>query len=245
MKESYNKSVPSVSYNTAMDMLARKLEIHSGASGKDAIRAFDEALVHARDAAHASVYSKLLATCGRSTALQVSEDIAQSVAVRLFDGRVRARIASNLPKLKTAGDRRRWFGKVIYFTSCTAMRDGMRGPRFVSLDERDENGAWKLADFVDAISHSTLLPSQSVATREALEGMLAELAAKWQSTKSSRKVAGWSPADEIIGLADVSDRPSKEVIAKRTRERRQEEAGDIANRWRKRFEDPDMNGPSL
>lgn len=238
MKEKYNRSTPSVSYTTAMDLLARKLAIHSRASGKHADRALDEALVHARDAAHAGAYSRLLATSGRDTALNHSEDIAQSVAVHLFDGRVRARILSNLPKLKSAEDRKRWFGKVIANRCNEAMGKGMRGPRFVSIDASDRT----IADYIDSISApQSLLPDQVVARLENIKGMLAEQERHWRSSKSAKAVTDWSPADEIIGKADEGDRPSEEVLSKRTRQRRQQEADEIARKWRQRLDD----GPSL
>jgi hypothetical protein len=247
MKEIYNKSVPSVSYSTAMDLLAGKLAIHSRSTGKNAARAFDDALVHARDAAHATVFNKLAASCSYDKALQDAEDIAQSVALRLFDCRVRARIVSNLPRLKTANDRKCWFGKVIAYTTCSAMREAMRGPKCVSIDVRDETTRkWKVADYIDVMSASYLQPGDKIAMWESVKGMLEELRDKWQSTKTSLQVKDWSPECEIIGMADLGDRPKEDVLSKRTRERRQEEAGDIAEKWVKRMKRIDSNeGPSL
>jgi len=122
---------------------------------------------------------------------------------------------------------------LIAYTSSGAQRDGLKGPKFVSMDDQDEvTGAWKLADFVDAISaDSSLRPDKAAANRESYQAMLDELAAKWQSSKSSRKVTDWSPADEIIGKADENDRPSEKQLPKRTRQRRQEEANDIVRKW--------------
>jgi len=248
MKENYNYSTPSVSYTTAMDLLAGKLAIHARSTGKNADRALNDALVHARDAAHASAYSRLLSACGRDAALNHSEDIAQTVAVRLFDGKVRARIISNLPKLKSAEDRKRWFGKVIAFTSFSAMRSGMRGPKFISLDDRDERSPGRsISDFVDMLSApQSLLPDQALSMLETIEGMLGDLNAHWQSTKSATSVTDWSPADEIIGKADETDRPDEERLSKRTRQRRQQEAEDIAREWRKRLDGPQAGeGPGL
>jgi hypothetical protein len=230
MKEKYNKSTPSVSYNTAMNLLAGKLAIHSRSTGKNADRAFNDALMHARDAAHASAFRKLASACSFDKALQEAEDIAQSVAVRLFDGKVRARLISRLPDLTTEACRKRYFGKVICYAINGVMRSNLRGPRFISIDSHDGiEAGWKLAEFADEIAATSPMPSELVEKLDGFKHALKPVVADWNASKAAAKVQSrakvkdWSPVGELLGRFDASDRPDPKILTKRTRQRRQNE----------------------
>lgn len=208
-----------------MDLLARKLDIHSRAIGKNAERAFDDALVHARDAAHASIYNKLLALCGSGKALQEAEDIAQSVAVRLFDGKVRARLIGRLPSLTTPSARKRFFGKVIGFSIHDVTRKNLRGPKFIPIETREgEEAEWKLMDYIDKIAAQGLMPNELAEIFDGLATRLDEGEDHWVSSKAAAKVKAdcgknWSPVKEVIGLCDETDRPNEKVLPETSRRR--------------------------
>ncbi len=225
MNNTYNKSVPSVSYTTAMNLLAGKLAIHSRSTGKNATRAFDDALVHARDAAHATVFNKLAALCSYGKALQEAEDVAQTVAVKLFDGAVKARLLGYLPGLTTASRRRSFFGKVIKCAIIDVSRKNLREPKFVPLETRvGKDAEWKFIDYIDKLAAKGLMPDELTAMFDGLAPRLEEGEAHWKSSQAADNVNAvmannWSPVKEALGLCDKTDRPDEQVLPDTSRRR--------------------------
>ncbi len=220
-----NKSLPKISYTAAMNELAINLAVHATSTGVTAERALDDAFVSVWRAAHASAYNKLLAGPGARLAQQVSEDIAQSTALRMEQ--CRTRIVRKLPTLLAEVQRKQYFGKTIRFMNASTMRDMLRRPRFESLDEcaqrtnrfsETENPAL-VQIFLSAWTGETATSREIVESLEGLGSILGPIDQQWATQKASTQVKGWSPALEITGHAEIGDRPDEVILPLRSCQR--------------------------
>jgi hypothetical protein len=228
-KATYCKSIPSVSYSAAMSELVRLIGIYRRSTGKAAERAYDDAIVQARHAAHANAYWRLHGV-GVPDAAGKSEDIAQTVVLKMLSGLLAGKLrvaASRVPTAKISG----LFGKVIRWRIIDAMRSELRGPRFVpSVAQGDEDG--KLIDLIESYAAPGPMPSETVAALESYRSRLEPKQAAWDSSKHAAKVRvrarvrKWSPVGEALGRFDESDRPDVRILTKRTRQRWVKDAND-------------------
>lgn len=219
----YNKSIPSVSYTAAMKELVRLIGIYRRSTGKVADRAYDDAIVQARHAAHANAYSRLR-SAGVPDAAGKSEDIAQTVVLKLLSGMLAGKLRLAACRCVSSASISGLFGKVIRWRILDAMRSELRGPRFASsVIHWDEDA--KLIDLIDSYEAPGPLPSQIVATLDSVRSILETSHSTWDSSKHAVKVKAcahvkeWSPMGEVLGKFDQSDRPSEEILPKRTRQR--------------------------
>lgn len=228
-KTTYCKSIPSISYTTAMSELVRLIGIYRRSTGKAADRAYDDAIVQARHAAHANAYSRLRGA-GVPDAAAKSEDIAQTVVLKMLSGLLAGKLRVAAIRVSPANISG-LFGRVIRWRIMDAMRSELRGPRFVSsLAQGAEED--KLIDLIESFEAPCLMPSETMATLESLRSRLEPEQAAWDSSKHAAKVrarahvSDWSPVGEVLGRFDESDRPHKKILPIRTRQRSLKEARD-------------------
>lgn len=222
MREKYNRSIPSVSYSAAMSELVRLIGIYRRSTGKAADRAYDDAIVQARHAAHANAYWRLHGA-GVPDAAAKSEDIAQTVVLKMLSGLLAGKLrvaASRVSPAQISG----LFGKVIRWRILDAMRSELSGLRFVSsMVHGDEDD--KLIDLIESFEAPGLMPSEMMGALENLRSRLDPKQAAWDSSKHAAKVrahahvSDWSPVGEVLGKFDESDRPDKKILPARTRQR--------------------------
>ena len=242
MKNKYKYNIPH--YKTEMNALVGKLAPLPTTDAKVADQALDEALVHARNVAHASAYTKLHDHLGLDCARNDAEDISQSVMAGLLTPKSRATLIKNVSKSTNVEDRKRLFGTTIKRRIVSEMRRRARKMQYRSLDElMAHQDSDQGVAMIDTITDKHFIPSQTVAQIDRINDMVQKIDNKWQSTNASRKVHDWSPTQEILGFADRRDRPSEEVVPNSTLQGHKSAAIKVVERYRKRQEFD--GGPAL
>lgn len=199
----------------------------------------DEAIVHGRDAALARARRRL-SLAGVGVAANHAEDLAQDVALGHATGI--KKVADYLRNFPDARLRRRKLATANSFLVATAIRNSLRGPRLVHM-EQDGDFESIISTTPSVWSVTTSAPDEVVGKLERLGAAIDASERIWKNSKAGRKAGGWSPFPEITGHANKSDRPCVKVLPKRSCQRAVEQAKKaVARRLRDSQEHP---GPSL